>query len=423
MAHFGFLCPPYVSHIRTFEALGEELVRRGHRATFILNAGGGRLVRAPWARVAEASPRAGDPLADRVLRNATRPGGLFGAMRTIRDGARLTGQLLASGPDLLRSLRVDAVVGDQLEPAAGLLAACLQLPHVSLACALPINPAPGVPLPFLDWPYDPTPKGLNKAQGAERIGNLLMRPHFRVIEGWSRRQGMSGFRTLVDCLSGTAQISQVTRGFDFPRPDPIPFEAVGPIRPPSNSDLDQPLSFEPDGKRPLVFATMGTLQGGRLHVFKAIARACRATGAELVVAHGGLLTARQAASIDADHVHGLLPQRALLRRADLCVSHAGLNTTLDCLEAGLPQIVRPIAFDQKGATARLLSRGLGERMAPLWNSRALAEQIRRVLVDRGMRERCRAAAVEVAAAGGVGRAADIVEAALQPAGSSRLESP
>jgi len=412
MAHFGFLCPPYVSHVRTFEALGEELVRRGHRATFILNAGAGGLVRADWANVAEAPLRRGDPHASQVLRNATRPGGLFGAMRTIRDGAKLTAQLLDAGPDLLRTNGVDAIIGDQLEPASGLLAAHLRLPFVSLACALPINPAPGVPLPFLDWPYDPSPKGVNKAQGAERIGNLLLRPHFRVIEDWSRRHGLTGFRTLVDCLSPTAQISQVTRGFDFPRPAPVPFEAVGPIRPPSGSDLDRPLPFEPDGKRPLVFATMGTLQGGRLRVFTAIARACRAAGAELVVAHAGLLSPRQAASIDADHVHDLLPQRALLRRADLCISHAGLNTTLDCLEAGIPQIVRPIAFDQKGATARLLTRGLGERMAPLWNHHAMAEQVRRVLGDQAMRGRCRAVAGEVAAAGGVTRAADIVEAAL-----------
>lgn len=411
MAHFAFLCPPYISHVRTFEALGEELVARGHRATFYLNAGAGSLVRAPWASVTEATPRPGDPPMERVFRNATRPGGLFGAMRTIRDGAHMTSQLLADGPKRLRDLGVDAIVGDQLEPAAGLLARALDLFKVSLACALPIDPAPGVPLPFLDWPYDPSPEGLKKAEGAQRIGDLLMRPHFRIIEDWAHAHGIRA-RTLVDCLSPTTSIAQVTRGFDFPRPEPIPFHAVGPIRPPGDRDLDLPLPFTPDPDRPLVFATMGTLQGGRLRVFRAIARACRAVGAQLAVAHAGLLSERQARSIGADHVADFLPQRALLRRADLCVSHAGLNTVLDCLAAGVPQIVRPIAFDQKGSTARLLTHGLGERMAPLWNAPALADQIRRLLFDTELKARCRTAAQEVAAAGGVTRAADLVEAVL-----------
>lgn len=411
MAHFAVLCPPYVAHVRTFEALGEELVRRGHHVTFLLNSGARHLVRAPWAGVEEAPLRPGDPLAEKVLRNATRPAGLIGALRTISDGAKLTGQLCASGPAILGRLGVHAVLGDQLEPAAGLLADHLGLPHISLACALPIDPAPGVPLPFLDWPFDPSEKGIKKAQGAERVGDLLMRRHYAVIAEWAECFGIGPRRTLVDCLSRRAQISQVTRGFDFPRPDPIPFEAVGPIRPPGTADLDQPLPFTPDG-RPLVFATQGTLQGHRLDLFRAAARACRAAGAELVVAHGGRLDPRQAASIGADHVFDFVPQRALLRRAALCIHHGGLNTTLDCLEAGVPQLVRPIAFDQKGAAARILTAGIGERTAPLWNRRALSAQVARLLGDEAIRQRLAPLAAEARSAGGASRAADIVEAAL-----------
>lgn len=413
MAHFAFLCPPYVSHIRLFEALGEELVSRGHRASFLLNAGAGKFVTAAWTGVEEAPGVAGRATADRVLKNATRPGGLLGALRTIRDSAALTDQLCASGPDILTAIGADAIVGDQLEPAAGLLAAHLGLPHASIACALPINSAPGVPLPFLDWPFDPSPRGIDKARGGERVANLMMRRHHQVVSAWADRFGIGPRETLADCLSSKAQVAQIVRGFDFPRPEPIAFEAVGPIRRTGREETEAPLPFAPDRRRPLVFATMGTLQGGRLAVFQAIARACRTSGAELVVAHGGLLDRRQAMSIGADHVFDFVPQRAMLATADLCVSHAGLNTVLDCIAAGVPMLVRPIAFDQKGSTARVLAHGIGERMAPLRDRRGLAGQIRRVAGNAAMKERLQSLAAEVRTAGGTRRAADIVEGILR----------
>jgi zeaxanthin glucosyltransferase len=379
----------------------------------VLNAGAGELVRSELVALEEALPRTGDPGAEKVLKNATHPGGLWGALRTIKDGAAMTDQLCACGSGILTRIGADMIVGDQLEPASGLLAAHLRLPQVSLACALPINTAPGVPLPFLDWPFDETPAGVRKAQGGERIAHLLMRPHYRVISTWADRFRIGPRRTLIDCLSPQGQIAQVTRGFDFPRPLPIPFEAVGPIRNPDSTALEAPIPFNPDGKRPLVFATMGTLQGGRLRVFQALARACKDVGAELVVAHGGLLDRRRAESIGADHVFPFVPQRAVLARAALCASHAGLNTVLDCLAAAVPMIVRPIAFDQKGTTSRILRCGVGERMAPLWHNQALAAQIERVLTDHSFRNRLEPLSAEIQNAGGTTRAADIVEAVLQ----------
>ncbi|MDQ3078742.1 MAG: glycosyltransferase [Pseudomonadota bacterium] len=324
----------------------------------------------------------------------------------------MTDQLCFGGPAILHRIRADAIVGDQLEPAAGLLAASSRLPHISLACALPINPAPGVPLPFLDWPFDSSHDGINKARGGQRVGDLLMRRHYNVISGWADRFDIGPRSTLIDCLSPEAQIAQVTRGFDFPRPEPIPFRAVGPIRSLQAPKVDVSLPFTPDGLRPLVFATMGTLQGGRLRVFKAIARACRAAGAELVVAHGGLLSKRQAESIGADYVFDFVPQREILTRAALCVSHAGLNTVMDCIAAAVPMIVRPIAFDQKGTTARILARQIGERMAPLWDRPALAAQVDRLLTSPDFPRRLDPLTAELRRAGGALSAADIVEGVL-----------
>jgi zeaxanthin glucosyltransferase len=301
------------------------------------------------------------------------------------------------------------VVADQLEPAGGLLALRLGVPFVSLATALPINSAPGVPLPFLDWPHDPSPRGIRRTRVAARIGRLLSRRQNLVIARWSHTFGVHPrCRTMEDCLSPTAQIAQVVRGYDFPRPEPVPFEGVGPLRRPEEERGGEPLpfTFEPD--RPLVFATFGTLQGGRIALFRAVAAACREAGADLLVAHGGKLSQAEAAGIGATFVTDFVPYRAVLKHAALCVTHGGSNTVLDALACGVPLLVRPVAFDQKGNAARIVHHRLGERM----DLRRLPEQIGRLVADEGYRRRAGALAREIAAAGGRLRAADLVEAAL-----------
>lgn len=401
----ALICPPFTAHLNTFRALGEELVRRGHQVSFLLNAGAPeRVGDIPVHRV---PARLADSAVEQVLANAERPAGLAGTLRTIAQSAALTDQLCAGGLDLLRELGAEAVVADQVEPAGALLARALGLPVVSLACALPINSAPGVPLPYLDWPYMPHRAG--RLRRTARIGDAFSWRQRRTLLRWSERFGIAPCRTLEDCL-GPVQIAQVVRGYDFPRPEPRPFVPVGPIRRPEEDSAELP--FRPDPCRPLVFATMGTLQGGRLDVWQAITAACREAGAQIVIAHGGKLTDAAAASLGANHVAAFLPYRPVLRGAALCITHGGSNTVLDALACGVPLIVRPVAFDQPGNFARIVHHGLGERMAPRGRPYLLATQIRRVLGDEGIAARARGIAEEIAEAGGVSRAADVVEAAL-----------
>jgi zeaxanthin glucosyltransferase len=288
MAHFALICPPFFSHVRVFEALAAELVARGHLASFV----GDDPVQPPT-------------VAKFVLARAARPTGPLGILRTVADSARGTDRLCATALDTIARIGADAVIGDQTEPAAGLIAAYLGLPHISVACGLPINAAPGVPSPFVGWRYDPSPAGLEWITGGDRVVRLLLARQRRTIEYWSVRFGLSRRSSLEDCLSPDLQIAQISSAFDFPRPQPTPFRAVGRIR---ADNVAQPLGFDPDRTRPFVFASMGTLQGGRLGLFRSIAKACRAAGAQLLVAHCGLLDQAQAASIGADHVTDFAPR-------------------------------------------------------------------------------------------------------------------
>jgi zeaxanthin glucosyltransferase len=54
------------------------------------------------------------------------------------------------------------------------------------------------------------------------------------------------------------------------------------------------------------------------------------------------------------------PQIELLKRAALCITHAGINTALESLAQGVPMVAIPIGFDQPGVAARIAYHGAGE---------------------------------------------------------------
>lgn len=403
VARIALICPPFAAHLASFRALGEELSRRGHEPFFLLNAGAEG--QTGVLGVHHVPSRSGDPSVRDVLLRAERPAGLSGLLRIISDSAALTDQLCEGGREALADLGADLVIGDQMEPAAFLLAQALRLPFVGLACAVPIDPAPGVPLPFLDWPYEPGAAG--KHRRTDWIAQVLSRRQNEVLSRWSRRFGLGPRRSLRDCL-GTVQVAQMVPGLDFPRPDPLPFVPVGPLRRPEELAPKHP-PFDVPSDRSLVFASMGTLLGGQLDLWRLLADACSEAGASLVLAHGGRLSDAEAGSLDVLHAAAFLPYRAVLRHASLCITHGGSNTVLDALACGVPLLVRPVGFDQPGNLGRVRHHGYGEELASGRKARLVADQIRRVIDDAGMRDRCRRIAQELEAAGGAAAAANVVE--------------
>ena len=148
--------------------------------------------------------------------------------------------------------------------------------------------------------------------------------------------------------------------------------------------------------------------------------ACRDLGAQCIVAHCGRLDARSAARIDADIVTDFVPQRAMLSRAAVCVTHAGMNTVLDSLDAGVPMLAMPIAFDQPGIGARIVHHGVGERLPRVLLSRAkLRNSLERLLAEPRFRNAAQRIGQDIRMSGGTRRAADIIEDAVtgKPAGT------
>ena len=416
MAHLPVIAPPFTSHVRALDTFSSGLLARGHRVSWLHQVDVQPLLgdkRIEFHAVGSLSHPAG--LLVRTVARAAQPGGTLGLRRVINDVAASTDMLCREAPALLAEVGCDMVIADQMEAAGGLVAADLGIPFVPVACALPINREFRLPLPVMPWGYARDAKCERLNEGSARVYDWLMQPHARVIARHAQAFGIGKRHTLADWLSPLAQISQTTASFDFLRSrPPAHFYPVGPLRPPlqQEPDLDLPI----DASRPFVFASLGTLQGGQFGLFRRIAQACQALDAQLLLAHCDCLNASQAKVLrqyGATWVTGFAPRRVSLARADVPVSHAGLNTVLDALVAGTPLLALPIAFDQPGVAVRVVQAGAGLRLLPALATAATIEKnLRRLLSEPGFGQQARLLGAEVATSGGVTKAVEIVEAAL-----------
>jgi MGT family glycosyltransferase len=200
------------------------------------------------------------------------------------------------------------------------------------------------------------------------------------------------------------------REFDFPRAAlPKVFHYVGPLRGAAPRTVDFPWD-RLDG-RPLVYASLGTLQNSREPLFRTFAEACRGLDVQLVISHGGGLTPDEAKALPGDPlVVSYAPQVDLLARAALTITHAGLNTVLDSMANGVPVVAVPITYEQPAIARRVEWAGAGRvialnRLTP----DGLRAAAKAVLQEPGYRAAATRLAEATRMAGGTRRAANIIE--------------
>lgn len=417
MSHFAVITPPLYSHLHAMQALAQVLIARGHKITFIQPASAvetvsdGRIgVHYVGAADAATSERAGRP-------------GEISLFSLIGQMSRTTEMLCRELPDALTRLRVDGLIVDQMEAAGGLVAEALGLPFVSVACALPVNRETGLPLPVMPFDYATDKRALKLYDTSSRIYDWLMRSHDRVIARNAAKFGLAPRKSLDQCLSPLAQISQTVPLLDFPRQAlPACFHHVGPLR--STNAVSAESAWPVSPSRPFVFASLGTLQGHRFGLFKTIAHACRSLDLQLLIAHCGGLNARQADALlasGANWVTDFADQQQVLQQAQAVITHGGLNTVVDAVNSATPILAVPIAFDQPGVAARVAWNGLGRRVCRFSTSNTMAQNLTLLLSDERYQRRLAAASEQLQQAGGARRAADIIEQVFrtQPA---RLEA-
>jgi zeaxanthin glucosyltransferase len=216
-------------------------------------------------------------------------------------------------------------------------------------------------------------------------------------------------------ISKSAWLTQTPKEFDFPSSHWLPqFHHTGPFHDGYGRSA-QEFPWDRLTGKPLIYASMGTLQNGRESVFSTIAQAVGdRAGMQLVLSIGPILDPQRIEALPANAVVvNRAPQIELLKRSALCITHGGLNTTLEALAQGVPLVAIPVTNDQPGVAARIAYTKTGG-FVPLKRLTVpgLALQIDEVLRNPEYRENANRMKQTIANTNGLEKAVDLLEEAL-----------
>jgi len=408
--HLGFFCLPGRGHLYPGTALGMRLEGRGFKVTVfnrpitraIIMASG--LAFRPLVDDSMLQEHSGIPENDRYI--GPHP------VNTIHMHAML---VLKTALRAVADERIDALLVDQGDLAAGSIADALGLPFINISMFPPVFLNDDVPPFIFNW----SPRKWRDDRRRNRRGNDLFRrlfaPTLQTVNSYRKNWGLPPANDINDLFSKLAIISQLPRVLDFKREISVPslFHAGS-----FYNDIGRPRAEFPWSRlngKPIVYACMGTVRARSKKAVEMISAACSAFDLQLVISLGGMsLTPESLGYLPGEPivVH-FAPQMEILRRSVLCITHAGMNTVLEAITCGVPIVAIPVTDDQPGVAARIKWSGIGSGL-PFRNItvEGLRGVIRAVLHSEECQKAVRKMRDNLQEVDGLNIAADIIEKQL-----------
>lgn len=352
----GFAAPPVPGHLNPMIALAANLKSRGHEVVFFNfhdTEAVFRAVNMPFAPYgAERFPPG--HLARR-LSQLSRLSGEKARQFTIQQFMDICRASLEDGPRVVRDSQIDALVLDTAQRGLDLVALHLGVPYVHVSNALHLDYWGHTPLCVYNWPHENNPVALARNQQGIEMFRQAIAPLTNLQREYAEQVGLKlDWDDLARTISRRAWLTQTPKEFDFPNDHwPEYFHYVGPLHC-ATARVPVEFPWERLSGEPLIYASMGTLQNGSEGVFRKIVEGAEAPGRQIVLAIGDNLDPDQFGAVPANTVIvKRAPQLELLRRATVCITHAGPNTALESLAQGVPMVAVPVTNDQPGVAARI----------------------------------------------------------------------
>lgn len=173
-------------------------------------------------------------------------------------------------------------------------------------------------------------------------------------------------------------------------------------------------AFIAAGPPPVAFSA-GTATITARAFYQTCADACRQAGLR------GILLSQVPQQIPSQLPEGIVhveyaPFSALLPKVAAFVHHGGIGSTSQALAAGVPQLIRPVGFDQFDNSARAVRLGVAREMLPgKYAAGAVAAALKELTADPALRRRCGDVAQRLAGSSSIAKTCDAILERCVPA--------
>jgi MGT family glycosyltransferase len=392
--HLSFISIPAAGHVNPTLAVVAELVRRGHRVTYFTATTFAKRVERAGAEFRASGqdwfaslPIGGPALPDR--RQLMLP-----VLKRVFQDIR------ADFPALVEHLREDppdAVCFDAMTVSGSMAAEKIGVPAISLMPTYASNEHFSLRTLL---PADPPPE-MAEAWAAMR-GSLA---EFAAEQGVGVPRMFDGPPAPFNIVFIPREFQPMAETFDDR------FRFVGPC---VGGRDDAGWSHE--GTNPLLFISLGTTPlNRRPDFFRTCLEAFGQGKWDVAMAIGEQTGPASLGTIPQNiRVQAFFPQLQVLQQADVFLTHAGMNSTMEALYFGVPLVAFPQQPEQEATARRIEELGLGRRLETAdLTAASLLQTVSEVSGNAEIRKNVASMSGNVRSAGGAAAAANAIESHVQ----------
>lgn len=186
------------------------------------------------------------------------------------------------------------------------------------------------------------------------------------------------------------------------------YRFIGPSIPGESNLLCKDMDFPAKGDIPLIYISLGTVFNNNTKFYNECIRAYKNMECRVIMSVGNAIDLSALKDIPKNFtVRRHVPQMEVLKRADLFITHGGMNSVSEALFLGVPMIVVPMAADQPIVAVRVKEVGAGIYLKKgKVKHKRLQSLSAHILSDQGYKRKSKAVGDSLRASGGPTYGAD-----------------